>query len=308
MNVVTYTGTGSTQSITGVGFQPDLVWVKGRSGATDHALYDAVRGVQKQIESNTTTDETTESTGLTTFGTDGFTVGALAQLNTSTATYVAWNWKESVTAGFDIVTYTGNGSNRTISHSLGVAPKMVIVKARTTAGTDTGWAVWHTGIANTNYLELNGTGASTSGTTYWNSTSPTSSVFSVGTAAAVNTNNDTYVAYLFAEIEGFSKFGSYTGNASTDGPFVYTGFRPRWVLLKNSGAVADWVLLDTARSQYNLSNATLYPNGSFAEDTAVSLDILSNGFKLRGTASNASGGSYIFAAFAEAPFNYSRAR
>ncbi|NBU73444.1 MAG: hypothetical protein EBS53_18720, partial [Bacteroidetes bacterium] len=243
-NTVLYTGTGSTQSITGVGFQPDFVWVKSRSAATDHGLYDAVRGVQKQLESNTTTDETTETTGLTAFGSDGFTVGSLAQVNTSSATYVAWQWKESVASGFDIVTYTGNGSNRTIAHNLGVAPSLIIVKARTTASTDQGWPTWHTSIANTNYLMLNTTAASTSGATYWNSTSPTSSVFSVGTDAAVNANGDTYVAYLFAAIPGFSAFGSYTGNGSADGPFVYTGFRPAFVMVKRTDSSEDWVMWD----------------------------------------------------------------
>jgi len=298
-----------------VGFQPDLVWIKGRSGATDHALYDAVRGVQQQLESNTTTDETTESTGLTAFGSDGFTVGSLAQVNTSTATYVAWNWKESTTSKFDIVTYTGNGSARTISHNLGVVPNMIIVKARTTASTDQGWPVYHsanTAAPETDYLLLNSTAATADLDTVWNDTAPTSSVFSVGTNALVNANNDTYVAYLFANVAGYSAFGSYTGNGSTDGPMIFTGFRPRYVMVRRTDSTSDWRIWDTARDPYNVSNNPLWANLSNAEsaDAAHNNDILSNGFKLRAsTASlNASGGTFIYMAFAENPFAYSLAR
>lgn len=313
MNAVTYTGTGSSLGVTGVGFQPDLVWIKGRSGATDHALYDAVRGVQKQIESNTTTDETTETTGLTAFGADGFTVGALAQVNTSLATYVAWCWKEGVTPGFDIVSYTGNGSNRTISHGLGTVPKMIIIKARTTASTDQGWPVYHasnTTAPETDYLLLSGTAATADLDTLWNDTAPTTTVFSVGTNALVNTNSDTYIAYLFAEIAGFSRFGSYTGNGSADGPFVWCNFRPRFVGVKRTDTTGDWFIWDTSRDSANVAVAELLANSSAAEAGTADIDILSNGFKLRATTAgfNASGGTYIFFAFAEAPFQDARAR
>lgn len=303
------TGTGASYSVTGLNFQPDLVWVKGRSGATDHAIYDAVRGVQKQLESNTTTDETTETTGLTAFNSDGYTGGALAQMNTNTATYIDWMWKESMTAGLDIVSYTGNGANRTINHGLGVVPKMVIIKSRTTAGADTNWAVYHASLANTEYLLLNSTAAKATGATYWNSTTPTSSVFSLGTHADVNTNSDTYIAYCFTEIEGFSKFGSYTGNGSTDGPFVYCGFRPKYILIKNSSAVASWIIFDSVRQTYNVMGPELYAEDPAAEVTNTRLDITSNGFKLRslGAAVNASN-TYIFSAFAELPFKYATAR
>jgi hypothetical protein len=314
MNVVTYTGTGSSLSVTGVGFQPDLTWIKGRSGATDHALYDAVRGVQLQLESNTTTDETTETTGLTAFGSDGFTVGALAQLNTSSATYVGWNWKESASSGFDIVTYTGNGSARTISHNLGVAPNMIIVKARTTASTDQGWPVYHsanTAAPETDYLLLNSTAATADLDTVWNDTAPTSSVFSVGTNALVNANNDTYVAYCWSEAAGYSAFGSYTGNGSTDGPFIFTGFRPKFILYKNASSTGSWAMLDTARGTYNVVNPYLLAESSTNEDSSVSLiDILSNGFKMRNTfaSGNSNGATYIYMAFAENPFKYANAR
>jgi hypothetical protein len=319
MAATTYTGTGASLTIANTvgsaSFQPDLVWVKGRSGATDHAWYDAVRGVQLQLESNTTTDETTETTGLTAFGSTGFTVGALAQMNTSAATYVAWQWKEGATQGFDIVTYTGSGSARTISHNLGVVPNMIIVKARTTASTDQGWPVYHsanTAAPETDYLLLNSTAATADLDTVWNDTAPTSSVFSVGTNANVNANNDTYVAYCFAAVAGYSAFGSYTGNGSTDGPFVYLGFRPRYVMMKRSDSTGEWQINDTSRSPTNLADARLWANSSAAEssNTGGNMDYLSNGFKLRNTNSddNTNGGTYIYMAFAENPFKLSLAR
>ncbi|NBO27348.1 MAG: hypothetical protein EBU96_11300, partial [Actinobacteria bacterium] len=188
-----------------------------------------------------------------------------AKLNTSTSTYVAWCWDESAMDGVDIVSYTGNGANRTISHNLGVAPKMIIVKARTTAGADQGWPVYHASLANTEYLLLNSTAAKATGTDYWNSTSPTASVFSLGTNAAVNTNNDTYIAYAFSEVDGFSKFGRYTGNGSADGPFVWCGFRPRCVMIKDTISAYTWFIVDTARSATNVASLYLRPNDSLAE-------------------------------------------
>jgi hypothetical protein len=316
MDVVTYTGTGASQSISSLGFSPDLVWIKGRSGATDHAIYDTTRGVQQDLGSNLTTDETTQAQGLTAFGTNGFTIGTLAKINTSTATYVGWAWNESALNGLDIVSYTGNGTARTISHNLGVAPKMIIVKARTTAGTDQGWPVYHasnTAAPETDYLLLNSTAATADLDTVWNDTAPTASVFSVGTGALVNTNNDTYIAYLFSEVEGFSKFGSYTGNGSADGPFVWCGFRPRWVMIKRTDAVAGWTILDSGRSVSNVASLRINAESSAAEATLGLFDINSNGFKIRvdgATAPgvNTSGGTWIFAAFAESPFKYARAR
>jgi hypothetical protein len=189
---------------------------------------------------------------------------------------------------------------------------MLIVKARTTAGADQGWPVWHASIANTTYLTLSTTSATATGADYWNSTSPTSSVFSVGTNAAVNENNDTYIAYCFAEIEGFSKFGSYDGNGSADGPFVFCGFRPRYLLVKRTDSAFDWVVFDSARSTFNEAQASLFPNANSAEYSGglVDFDLISNGFKARDDHPyiNASGGTYIFAAFAEQSFKYARAR
>jgi len=311
MDVLAYTGTGASNSISSLGFSPDLVWIKNRGGATSHAIYDTTRGVQKQLSSDTTGDEATSSTGLTAFGSNGFTLGTSTLVNTSGTQYVAWGWDESVQAGLDIVSYTGNGANRTISHNLGVAPKMLIVKARTTAGADQGWPVWHTSIANTTYLQLNSTSATATGADYWNSTSPTSSVFSVGANAAVNTNADTYIAYCFAEIEGYSKFGSYTGNGSSDGPFVWCGFRPKYVMIKNStSSLYNWNAIDSSRDSYNVSTEVIALNANSSELTLTTLDIVSNGFKVRTSADaqNVNGGTYIFIAFSESPFKYARAR
>jgi hypothetical protein len=280
MAATTYTGTGASltvaNTVNGTSFQPDLVWVKGRSGATDHAWYDAVRGVQKQLESNNINTETTETTGLTAFGSTGFTVGALAQMNTSAATYVAWQWsaggstvtntsgsisaqvRANTTAGFSVVTYTGTGANATIGHGLGVAPSLVIVKSN--SGNTSGWNVRHISIPPANYIFLETTGATGTDATVWNSTAPTSSVFSIGTNGNINVSASTYVAYCFAPIAGYSAFGSYTGNGSTDGPFVFLGFRPRWIMAKRTDTTDNWIVTDTARNTYNVVNELLKPN------------------------------------------------
>ncbi|CAB5219835.1 SPRY domain containing protein [uncultured Caudovirales phage] len=334
MAATTYTGTGASLTIAnsanntiGTTFQPDFVWMKGRSGATDHALYDVVRGTTLDLASNTTAAETTQSTGLTAFGSTGFTIGALAKINTNAATYVGWQWKANgagvsntngsitstvsanTTAGFSVVTYTGTGANATVGHGLGVAPSMVIVKLRSSAQD---WIVWQTALAGTEYL-LFTTAAKATGATFWNSTTPTSTVFSIGSSGATNTTSGTYVAYCWAAVPGYSAFGSYTGNGSADGPFVYTGFRPRYILLKNSTTAggASWWIYDTSRSTYNVDTITLYANGSNAENNgaAYNLDILSNGFKVRTTDDiNLSGATIVYAAFAENPFQNSRAR
>ena len=303
MDAITRTGTGAAASVSSLGFQPDLVWIKGRSGATDHGLYDAVRGVQKQLESNSTTAETTETTGLTAFNSNGYTVGALAQLNTSAATYVDWAWKEGVTPGFDIMTYTGNGvSGRTVSHGLGVTPALIVVKNRSTAGAF--WSVAHKSLtAGYNLLLNDTTGQFLPGNAAYGGISAfNSSTFTVVTGLTdqrnVNTNGDSYVAYLWSEIEGFSKFGSYTGNGSTDGPFVFCGFRPRYILVKRTDVANDWCIADSARPAFNPAY-NLRANLADIEDTTqYNTDLVSNGFKIRNTTNgmNGSGGTYIFAA------------
>jgi hypothetical protein len=328
MNTVLYTGTGSSLSVAGVGFQPDWTWIKSRSGATDHGIYDAVRGVQKQIESNNSNSETTETTGLTAFGSNGFTVGALAQLNTSSATYVGWNWKANgagssntvgsitstvsanTTAGFSIVTYTGTGANATVGHGLGIAPKMLFVKSRSDGIV---WVVGNSSIGFGNYLLLNATDASAVGGNVFNSTAPTSTVFSIGSGSGCNQSGATYVAYCFAPVAGYSAIGSYKSNGSTNGPFVYLGFRPAFVLLKPTEFVGSWFLQDNKRNGYNVNTGVaLRPNLTNAEDgtTDYDIDLLSNGFKIRTSSvpGNLDGYNFIYMAFAESPFNYANAR
>jgi hypothetical protein len=329
MNIALYTGTGSSQSITGLGFQPDWTWIKERNAAADHGLYDAVRGVQIQLESNNTGAETTETTGLTAFGSDGFTVGALAQLNTSADTYVAWNWKANgagssntdgtitstvsanTTAGFSIVTYTGNATSaQTVGHGLGVTPTFFILKSR-------GIQVWNVyslagGITGNTVLELNSTDGANTGNNI--SLTASSTTIGFGSAAQVNGSGVNFVAYCFAPIAGYSAFGSYTGNGSTDGPFIFTGFRPRWIMFKQSSSSgAGWLIYDSARNTYNLVDLYLQANQSNAEagnSTDNPLDFLSNGFKLRysNSATNQNSATYIYMAFAENPFKYANAR
>jgi hypothetical protein len=306
MDALAYTGTGASNSISSFGFSPDLVWIKNRGTTTSHAIYDSVRLATKQISSDTTGDEATSSTGLTSFDSNGFTLGTSTLVNTSGTQYVAWAWDDAPISGVDVISYTGNGANRTISHALGVSPKMLIVKARTTAGADQGWSIWHTSIANTTYLQLNSTAATATGTDYWNSTSPTSSVFSVGTNAAVNTSADTYIAYAFAEVEGFSKFGSFTGVASADGPFLWCGFRPKFIMYKSATSIGPWAIFDSGRDTFNGTQNYLVPNTNAADVSSATIDFVSNGFKFRVNTTAAA--NFIFAAFAESPFKYARAR
>jgi len=305
-----YTGTGASNSISSLGFSPDLVWIKNRGGATSHAIYDTTRGTQSQLSSDTTGDQATSSSGLTAFGSNGFTIGTSTLVNTSGTQYVAWGWDEAPIAGMDIVSYTGTGSATTWNHNLGVAPKMMIVKATSRSGDN--WDVYHSSIGATGRLFLELTNSVDTSSAPWNNTSPTSSVFTVGIGQNVNATGVSYIAYLFSEVEGFSKFGSYTGNGSADGPFVYCGFRPRFVLIKRTDSTSEWFIWDTARSTFNEMTTYLSARSSNAESTfsGVVIDCVSNGLKLRGSYAeqNAYGGTYIFAAFAEAPFKYARAR
>ena len=321
-----YTGTGSSLAVTQSGnstFQPDWVWIKGRSGATEHVLTDAVRGVTKELSSNDNGAEETVAQGLTTFGTAGFTVGTDGSYNTSSATYVGWQWKANgsgssntdgsitstasanTTAGFSISKYDGSGSNATVGHGLGIAPKMVIAKELTDIRS---WVVYHEGIGDAaKVIYLDQTAAAGTDATVWNSTAPTSTVFSVGTANGSNGSGNTYIAYCFAEIPGYSSFGSYTGNGSADGPFVYTGMTPEFVIIKRSNTTENWIMLDNARSVYNPTNDVQYPNLAQIDNTnstSTLVDNISNGFKVRGTNTNinASGSTYIYMAFAENPF------
>ena len=329
-NTVLYTGTGATQSITGVGFQPDWTWIKARSAARSNVLYDSVRGVTKQLISNSTNAESTASTSLTSFDSDGFSIGTSGAINTSSDTLVAWNWKAGGTAvsnsngsitssvsaapdaGFSVVTYTGAGTG-TVGHGLGITPSMYIVKCRSNAATS--WRVYHSGIASdaeTDYLTLD-SDAAAADVNFWNDTAPTDSVFSVFNYDDTGTSSRTYVAYVFADVPGYSRAGSYVGNGNADGTFVFTGFRPAWVMTKRSDGTSWWGISDSARSPYNEIANTLAANENYSESVLTSdlnVDFLSNGFKIRDTDGyyNASGGNYIYLAFAEAPFKYANAR
>ena len=331
-NTVLYTGNGSTQSITGVGFQPDLLWLKRRDSAENHGIHDAVRGSTKFWVSNLTVNEYTRANSVTSFDSDGFSLGDYSNINASSSSMVGWAWKgnngtvsntdgsitttvsANPTAGISIFTYTGSGgASDTLGHGLGVAPEWVFVHDLSSA---TFTSCYHIGTHPTvpaSYLmRLNTTDARLSSSVYWNNTKPTSSVVTIGTSSAINDTNN-YVMYCFAPVEGFSSFGSYTGNGSADGPFVYTGFRPAWLFVKRTDAANWWEVWDAKRNTYNVVNKYLAFQASDAEYTGSTtdlIDFLSNGFKVRASnaAPNASGGTYIYGAFAENPFKNSLAR
>jgi hypothetical protein len=318
-----YTGTGSSRSVDQSGnskFQPDWVWVKARNAGYDHALYDAVRGVQKELKSNDSGAEATITTGLTAFESDGFQVGSRVGMNGSSDTFVAWQWlangsgssnedgsinttatSANTTAGFSISTYTGTGSNATVGHGLGAVPKMIIVKERSDSRS---WVVYHEGIGDAaKVIYLNQTAAAGTDAAVWNSTAPTSTVFSVGTANGSNGSSNTYIAYCFAEIPGYSSIGSYTGNGSADGPMIYTsGMKPAWIIIKRAaGGTGNWDTFDIKRDPINPADAVLDAdsNGAEASYSTIDIDFLSNGVKVRGTQSNinTSGSTYIYMAF-----------
>ena len=310
--VKTFTVSGGTQSITLDGdtdMQPDLLWIKSSGDANPHTVVDSVRGATKIMWTNVTAAEDNFTDEVTAFGSDGFTLGASsnAYTNESSEPQVAYCWKESATSGFDIVTYTGDGNaSRTIAHSLSAVPHVMLFKERSEARD---WAVYHhknTSAPETDFLILNTTAATADDDGFLDDTAPTSSVFTVDTFSEVNKADQTYVNYIFSEKQGFSKFGSYTGNGNADGPFVYTGFRPAMIIIKATATTDNWTTYDNKRPGYNSGNYFLFPNLSNAEDTSNStwIDILSNGFKPLITSStlNTSGNQYIYMAFAEAPF------
>ena len=332
MDATLYTGNGATGRLiaNAAPFKPDLVWIKARSAAYNNNLYDSVRGAPNELCSNNTAAEV--SGDLTAFNTTGFTVNQTASfnINESGTTYVGWQWQAgqgssssntngtitstvsvNASAGFSVVTYTGQNTAGTIGHGLSVAPQFIIVKSRTGASN---WIVYSYALAapTTSVLLLNSSSAVVTGAATWNSTNPTSSVFSlIGNDVAVNQSGSTYVAYCWAEIAGFSKFGSYTGNGSADGTFVYTGFRPKFVMVKNTANTYDWILFDTTRNPYNVTNLGLRPDTSGTETGDTGLLILSNGFKWSndtGQTVNQSGALFVYMAFAENPTKYALAR
>ena len=319
-----YTGNNRiAQTITGLDFQPDFTWIKCRTAGENHALTDAVRGVNSQLVTNNTNAQTTLTTIITAFTSDGYSLGVADTVNNNGGTYVSWNWKAngagatneagsintiktsvSTTSGFSISQWVGTGSNATIGHGLGVTPKCFIVKK--TSGVSA-WSVYHEDVGNTKFLNLNGTGAATTGPTVWNNTSPTSSVFSVGTGDNGNASGATYIGYFFAEKQGYSKFGSYTGNGNANAPFIYTGFKPNFIMLKNASTAQDWQMYTWDMQPYNefctTSAGRLKANTADAQSTKTAFDMLSNGFKMRTDAEdiNASGNEIIYMAFAEEP-------
>ena len=330
-----YTGTGSSNSVTNDGnsdLQPDFIWIKERDGTGQHGAFDSSRGVQKELKIDEDGAESTASQSVTAFNSDGFTVGTAGDYNGSDNSQVAWQWKANggttttndasstgvgsidsvyqanTTAGFSIVSYTGTGSAGTIAHGLGAVPSWMVVKNRSKSGGE-GWMVYHQGNTSapeTEHLQIHNTNATSDNDIAWNDTAPTSTVFSVKDDDSTNDSGESHIAYLWTDIQGYSKFGDYIGTGNDDGPFVYTGFKPAWLMIKRTTANA-WGIYDSARGVFNEITMNLDADRTDAENTATNyddLDFLSNGFKLREENDdiNASGGTYIYMAFAEHPF------
>jgi len=331
-----WTGNGSSQSISSYEFAPDWVWIKERNSTSSHYVVDVVRGASLFMQTNSTIGDTSNTTNLTSFDNNGFSLGSGSTTNENNKTYVGWAWlagtsfsndasatgvgtidstgQVNTEAGFAIISHTGTGSAGTIAHGLGKKPAWVMTKLRSDSGD--GWLIYHHGLnegttPEQKYIVMSSTSGIQDNSIIWNDTAPTTSVFSVGTSNAVNGNTETYISYVFAEIEGYSKFGFYTGNGSTSGVFVFTGFRPAFVIIKQSSASGNnWNVHDNKRDVDNVVDARLLPSSSNAETTFTTLDFVSNGFKLRnsGSAYNGSGHDYIYMAFAEMPFKYANAR
>jgi len=319
-NTVLYTGNGSTQSITGVNFQPDLVWFKNRTSVYNHKVYDVVRGVTKELNTNNNNTENTTTDEITSFDSDGFSVAGGSAVNQNTAGIVAWNWlaggtassntngsitssvSNNSTAGFSVVTYTGDGNdNATFGHGLGVTPDLIILKAR---GNTQNWWVSHKTFSSvSDAIQLNNTNAVANQAFAIKGKSATT--ITLGIDFAVNQSGINYVSYCWNEVKGFSKFGSYTGNGSAEGTFIYTGFKPAFIILRRTDSAGfDWFLHDNKRNGFNPDNDYLQPNTTSTETNFDNLvDFVSNGWKIRDatTAYNASGGTYIYMAFAENP-------
>tara|TARA_Y100000114_G_C11708442_1_gene302148 strand:- start:49 stop:1104 length:1056 start_codon:yes stop_codon:yes gene_type:complete len=327
-NTVLYTGNGSNgHGITGVGFQPDWIWIKGRSVAENHNVYDSVRGAGIRLIPNTGSNDTTKTDTQKSFDSDGFTLDSGAEVNDNSQTFVSWNWKAGTsfsnsggsngadlassgtfnrTAGFSIVTFTGNATaNQQIYHGLNSVPKWMVLKNRTNTNNES-WCVYHEFLGNTKKLTLNTTATANTDTEFWQDTTPTSTVFTVGRQDAVNGSGNTHVVYCFSEIQGYSKFGQYIGNGNADGTFAYTGFRPAWVMVRDPNNAENWPQYDNKRPGFNVTNNHLFANDASGEtaSTANIMDFYSNGFKIRSNNNglNRSGGTFLFMAFAESPF------
>jgi hypothetical protein len=339
MNATLYTGNSGTQTVSngvaGQSFHPDLFWIKSRTSGSEGQMWnDTVRGLNKQLFSNNTAIEQGSVDQITAFTSTGFTTGASGTTNGSGQNYVAWQWKaggaavtntagaitssvsSNPTSGFSVVTYTGTltaAGTATVGHGLLVggvatAPSMIIFKARNAV---TSWPTFHTSLTNWNYsLFLDLTNAQTDQTSNGSMSAPTTTVFSTNWTTGMNVSGNTQVAYCFAPVAGYSAFGSYTGNGSADGPFVYLGFRPRYLMIKSSSDVTSWWVYDSSRNTYNAVDLGLLPNLTNADTSGYPLDFLSNGFKFRNSNGdfNGSGRTYIYMAFAENPFKYANAR
>ena len=323
-NTVLYTGNGSTNAVTGVGFQPDFTWIKNRLQSDNHYLCDSVRGATKYIESGTNIAQVTNANGLSVFGSDGFTVGTQgSQVNDNTDSYVSWNWKAGTTtgidatgatitptsysfnqtAGFSIIEYSGNAtSGATIPHGLGVKPDLVIIKNLAAAQN---WGMYYSPLGATKYLRLNMATAGGTSTGFWNDTEPTTTLVSLGDEAIVSGSGNAQIAYCFANKIGYLKVGEYEGNNNVDGPFIHTGFRPAYVMIKNFSTTDTAVSMDSKRDGFNLQNQILSPTETYVEqDPAYGVDLLSNGFKCRRNDgwTNGGGDTMVYVAFAEFPF------
>ena len=326
-NTKIYTGTGSSNALTGLGFQPDIVWIKGRNYAYNHVLSDSVRG-EKQLYPNLTNAQDSNTGEITSFDSDGFTVGTGGDVNYNTRTFTSWNWKMGTTSGATfgsaditpsaysintttdqgVYTYSGTGSSaQTVAHGLGVAPDWVIIKRIEDNGH--GWQTTNTKLGFTHTLKIESNGAVSTSTPWWNDTAPTSDVVNIGGDSWNNLSGKTFVMYCFTNKRGYSKFGAYEGNGNNDGPFIYTGFRPAFVMLKESvgGNAGGWIMYDNKRpTTYNVNQDYLQANDTAIEVNAstYAIDFLSNGFKIGASNGviNGGGNSYIYTAFAEFPF------
>ena len=305
-----YTGNGSTNVITNSGnsdLSPNWVWIKKRSATENHAVYDTVRGATKTLYPNLTEAEYTESTSLTAFGSDGFTLGADGVVNANTGTYVSWQWKEASISKFDILTYEGSGSAQTISHNLGVKPDWIMVKNIDSSSPAFNWRSYHSALGAGIAMKPNGTDVASDDPGYWNDTEPTSSVFSVKDSGETNNSGQTYIAYLFADVKGYSRVGgSYIGNGNVDGSFIFTGHKSSFLMIKRTDSDAQWRIWDNKRNPINPANTNVQMNehGADGTDSTLAVDFLSNGIKLRNTEAeiNNSGSNFIYFSFAENPF------
>jgi hypothetical protein len=321
-NTKLYTGNGSSGTALTTGtFQPDFCWFKNRGTAENSVLINAINGASFNLSSNLNRAETDVSAKVSAFTSTGVTLGSNAETNENSQPLVAWTWKANgsgsantvgvidstvsvnATSGFTIVKWVATDENTTIGHGLGVAPKVIIVKSTTVTQP---WIMGHGSLGFTKNLYLNQTDAENTSSTMWVNTAPTSTVFTTGTNDNVAQNGETFIAYCFSEVQGFSKFGSYIGNGNADGPFIHTGFKPAFLLIKNATDTENWYILDNKRPGYNTNNYYILPSTAGAEGTSTTLatSLLSNGFKINNadTSMNTSGKTYVYMAFAESPF------